>query len=78
MTIFDAIEEVKAGILPGIRGVGCAAIVMADGKRYGVVSAYGPLILIDNQTGRQLTAGDVVGEVEGVEWSVDQLGGVIG
>jgi hypothetical protein len=78
MTILEAIDEVKDGVIPGVRGTGTAAIVMQDGRRFGVVSAYGPLILM-TEDGRQVTAGYLEGEeVDRVEWHVDALGGIVG
>lgn len=78
MTVEEAIKEVKDGIIPGVRGVGCAPIHMADGRVYYLSSEYTDLVECFSGTGdlvERLDACDVEGDVDRVDWTVDELGG---
>jgi len=81
MNMNEAIAQVKEGI-NRVRGCGCATIHMEDGRQYHLVSEYGePLVerFADDGELLERTAPDnIAGAVDRVEWSVDQLGGIVG
>ena len=81
MTINQAIAEIRAGIMEGIRGVGTATINMADERCYHLVHAHGPPMLAryssDGELAEQLPADEIVGDVAHVSWRVDELGGIL-
>ena len=80
MTISQAIHEVKSGVRPGLRGIGCATIVMEDGARFALADQSGePLLLraTDSEV-EAIPAAQVAGEVEAVEWSCDESGAIYG
>ena len=83
MNMMEAVASVRADVRPGIRGTGCAAILMADGRRY-VLDAdrpFGPPQVMRFSAAGELLeyapAVDVVGEVERILWGVDELGGIV-
>ena len=78
MTMIDAVRQVTQGVIPGMRGAGCAVIHMADGRRYHLVDDRLTLVeRYDNNATivERVEAAEVEGDVDRVRWSVDQLGG---
>lgn len=82
MNMNEAVADVKAGIIDRVRGCGCATIHMEDGRLYHLVSEYGePLVdrfTADGELVERTEPSRIEGIVYRIDWSVDQLGGVVG
>jgi hypothetical protein len=79
MNVSEAMAAVKADIRPGLRGVGSATIVLADGREYGVVSELDILVerfSADGELIERVEASEVAGAVAEIRWRVDESGGV--
>lgn len=79
MTATQAMQQIKAGVIHGVRGVGCNAIVMDDGRRYHVVDKYSTLLERYDDNGNlveRVEAADVAGEADTAGWTVDESGGI--
>jgi hypothetical protein len=79
MHVAEAVADVKAGIRPGIRGVGSATIEMTDGREYVVVTELEDLVErfgADGELIERVEASEVAGEVAEIRWRVDESGGV--
>jgi len=80
MKIADAIREITRGTKAGIRGPGCAAIEMADGRVYTLACEHStPMLERYSPEGdliEQKPAESVDGTVRSVSWSCDELGGI--
>jgi len=75
MTINEALRELRAGVVVGKRGEGCAAIVMTDGRRYSLMPD-GCLARFDGDgnTLEWRQPADIAGTVESVDWTCDETG----
>jgi len=77
MKIKEAVDEVRGGVIRGVRGVGCASIIMTDGRVYGLVDEYRDLVeRFDGELSERVPYDDIAGEVDHVDWTVDELGGL--
>lgn len=79
MNATKAMRKVKEDCIPGIRGVGAAAIIMCDGRKYSVVDENSCLVESFGDDGaliERIDAADVGGKVDYIDWCVDELGGV--
>lgn len=78
--VVQAVEQIWSGVIPGVRGPGCAAIVMTDGRRYNVVGPMAPNMVErfsgDGELIERLDASEIDGEVARVIWTCDELGGI--
>ena len=81
MTVTDAVADIKRRIIPGVRGAGCFAIDMVDGREYVLVSEYGEPLVERFSAGGQLIerlpADEVEGDVTEIRCRVDELGGIV-
>lgn len=74
-----ALREIKDGIIPGTRGIGCGTIVMADGREYTGCHESLPDVERYSESGELLErcdASKITGEVRCVRWSCDGSGAV--
>lgn len=83
MTVRQALKEVRQGIIPGKRGAACAAVIMEDGRQFGVTNTghASPAIVLCSFADGEMTvhdAKDVKGEVDKVSWSCDASGARFG
>jgi len=76
MTVKEALEIILAD---GFRGPGCAAIHMVDGSKLFAVGDGGLVECITDSGDLlyRLPAEEICGEVDGILWSCDQLGGIL-
>lgn len=76
MTVAEAIKTVRDGIRPGLRGAGCATILMADGNPLGFHPAniWGLERMADAEIDAEY--GGESREVSDVTWTCDDSGAI--
>ena len=76
MTMAEAIADVRRGCIPGIRGPLYAAIHMADGRTYYPTADMTMVFRVSDggELVERIPWRDVTGDVECVDWCVDQTG----
>ncbi len=77
MTVSGALQELKNGVINGVRGPGCAAILLTDGRRLYAVDMHDDRVFEIDENGREgpaISADQVSTNAEGVTWTCDESG----